>query len=295
MKRPSMNKTFALATVVVATAALFGCASMAEPDPGLQRAHANFRTLQANPQSQQFAPGEMAQADEALRTADAAWARRDSKSLDHLVYLAAGRVDIARETVDVKTWQLAATTSTAGAVGDKARSDVAEARRDTRAKSAELAAATADARQATAGAKQDKAYASELEAQLKELHAKQTERGEVVTMSDVLFDTNRAELRSGGNMNALVAFLQRHPQRNAMIEGFTDDQGSDAANVALSQRRASAVRDALVAQGVTTGRLSVRGYGEAFPAASNETVAGRQMNRRVEIVLSGEDGIVKAR
>ena len=149
----------------------------------------------------------------------------------------------------------------------------------------------------TRHAQQDKTRATDLEMQLKDLNARQTERGEVITLGDVLFDSNRAELRSGGlrDLAKLLDFFKRHPKRTALIEGFTDSQGSDAANVDLSQRRAAAVRDALIVQGVVADRLNVRGYGEAYPAATNSTLAGRQTNRRVEIVLSDENGMVKER
>jgi outer membrane protein OmpA-like peptidoglycan-associated protein len=96
-------------------------------------------------------------------------------------------------------------------------------------------------------------------------------------------------------MTQLVAFFKQYPKRTALIEGFTDSQGDQHANVDLSQRRAAAVRDALVGHGVFTGRLTTRGYGDAYPVASNTTSAGRQMNRRVEIVLSRDDGLVRER
>jgi outer membrane protein OmpA-like peptidoglycan-associated protein len=113
----------------------------------------------------------------------------------------------------------------------------------------------------------------------------------------VHFDTNRAVLRGGEFPGAanLVDFLRQHPKRTATIEGFTDSRGGEDANVVLSQRRASAVRDVLVGHGAPAERLSVHGYGEAYPVAGNDTATGRQMNRRVEIVLSHEDGTTAGR
>lgn len=287
----------AIAAAAVAVI-LAGCGTMAEPNSALERAHASYRALQGDPQSTVLAPSEMAQASEALRTADAAWSRKETlANVDHLAYLAQQRVAIAREAAGTKTWEKTLVTTKTGteadkarAAGDQARSDVADARQRTRDKSAELAAANA-------GAKEDKAHATELEMQLKALNAKQTERGEVITLGDVLFDSGRAEIRGGGlrDMGRLVDFFKSHPKRTAQIEGFTDSQGSDSANLDLSQRRAAAVRDALVAQGVEPARLSPRGFGESNPASTNDTAAGRQMNRRVEIVLSGEDGTVRGR
>jgi outer membrane protein OmpA-like peptidoglycan-associated protein len=113
----------------------------------------------------------------------------------------------------------------------------------------------------------------------------------------VLFDSNRAQLRAGGvrDMGKLVEFMRNHPKRTAMIEGFTDSQGTESGNFDLSTRRAETLRMALIDQGVTADRLRTRGYGEAYPVASNDSAAGRQMNRRVEIILSDENGVSKPR
>lgn len=267
------------------------CSTVTEPNTTLNRAHADYTSLQADPQSLQMAPTEMSQAGEALRTADAAWTQHEKRqTVEHLAYLAQQRVAIARESTATKVWEKAGVTAKTGADADKARADVAAARQTTQDKTVELAVVKA-------GAVQDKARASALEMQLQEMNAKQTDRGDVVLLSDVLFDTNSAEMRGSGqrDMTKLVAFFKQYPQRTAMIEGFTDSQGDQHANVDLSQRRAAAVRDALVGQGVYTDRLSTRGYGDAFPVGSNTTSEGRQMNRRVEIVLSRDDGRVKER
>ena len=286
-----------LASVAVIAVAA-GCSTVAEPNPTLDRAHANYTALQADPQSALMAPAEMSQAGEALRAADAAWTQRERQgTVDHLAYLAQQRVAIARETSSTKTWEKAAATAKTGAdalkardESDQARTAVATARQSTQDKTVELAAVKA-------GAVQDKARATDLEMQLKEMNARQTDRGDIVSLGDVLFDSNRAEMRTNGlrDMTRLVAFFKQYPKRTALIEGFTDSQGDQSANVDLSQRRAMAVRDALIDQGVFADRLTTRGYGDAFPVASNMTQAGRQMNRRVEIVLSRDDGTVKAR
>jgi outer membrane protein OmpA-like peptidoglycan-associated protein len=97
------------------------------------------------------------------------------------------------------------------------------------------------------------------------------------------------------NMEKLVAFLKEYPQRKAVVEGFTDSTGSDSHNQELSGRRASAVRSALVDMGIGSERLDAHGYGEAYPVASNGNSGGRQMNRRVEIILSDDSGTIPAR
>lgn len=138
---------------------------------------------------------------------------------------------------------------------------------------------------------------AQLEAQLKDLNAKQTKRGMVVTIGDVLFDTNRAELKAGAlrSVDQLAAFFRDNPKRNALIEGFTDSMGSDSANQVLSELRALAVRDALVERGIDGRRVAVQGFGEAYPVASNDIPGGRQLNRRVEIILSDDSGVIAAR
>jgi outer membrane protein OmpA-like peptidoglycan-associated protein len=93
----------------------------------------------------------------------------------------------------------------------------------------------------------------------------------------------------------LAMLLQQNPQRTVLIEGFTDSTGTAPHNQDLSERRANAVRSALMAQGVAPERIATRGYGESYPVAANETAANRQLNRRVEIVLSDDSGRTVAR
>jgi outer membrane protein OmpA-like peptidoglycan-associated protein len=124
---------------------------------------------------------------------------------------------------------------------------------------------------------------------LTELRARSTDRGTVVTLGDVLFDTGSATLNPGGQqqLQRLATYLNANPGRTVRIEGHTDDQGSDASNEVLSQRRADAVRAALITAGVDPARVAAVGVGEALPVASNDTAAGRQQNRRVEVVIQG--------
>jgi outer membrane protein OmpA-like peptidoglycan-associated protein len=136
-----------------------------------------------------------------------------------------------------------------------------------------------------------------LEAELSELKARPTERGMVITLGDVLFDLDKAELHPGANlvMDRLSDFLKKHEERRILVEGFTDSTGAEDYNMQLSERRARAVRQALMDRGIVGDRIEVRGYGEQFPMATNETIAGRQQNRRVEIVFSDEEGTLPSR
>ena len=130
----------------------------------------------------------------------------------------------------------------------------------------------------------------QLEAELADLKAKETERGLVLTLGDVLFESNAADLRADAlqKLYVLVTYLKEHPDRNVLIEGHTDSIGTETYNLELSQRRATAVRTFLVRNGIDPERLAARGYGQAQPVASNVTAAGRQENRRVEIVILHE-------
>jgi outer membrane protein OmpA-like peptidoglycan-associated protein len=158
-------------------------------------------------------------------------------------------------------------------------------------------AATLNADDARRQAEAAQGRATQLEARLREMEAKETERGMVVTLGDVLFDTDEAQLKSGGvrNVQRLAEFFKEYPQRTVMIEGFTDSTGSDGHNQVLSERRADSVRTALLDMGMGSDRISSRGYGRSYPVAGNDTAAGRQMNRRVEVVVSDDDGKIVPR
>jgi outer membrane protein OmpA-like peptidoglycan-associated protein len=136
-----------------------------------------------------------------------------------------------------------------------------------------------------------------LEAQLKDMEAKKTDRGMVITLGDVLFDTNKAQLKSGGirNVQKLADFFKQYPQRKVMIEGFTDSTGTNRRNQELSDDRALSVRTALLGMGIGTERITSRGYGESYPVAGNDTAAGRQLNRRVEMIVSDDSGNIAPR
>jgi outer membrane protein OmpA-like peptidoglycan-associated protein len=130
-----------------------------------------------------------------------------------------------------------------------------------------------------------------LDAQLTDLQGRRTDRGVVVTLGDVLFATNKSELQVGSqrSIDKLTAFLSSHPKRTIRVEGFTDNVGSDEYNRALADRRAGAVADALMRGGIDRDRIQMEGYGNAYPVAANDTIVGRQQNRRVEVVISNND------
>ncbi|WP_325733247.1 OmpA family protein [Geminicoccus sp.] len=139
-----------------------------------------------------------------------------------------------------------------------------------------------------AGEARERAIRQTLEQRLAELQAERTDRGLVVGLAgDVLFAVDQATLSPGGlrEVDRVASALRDFPQATAIIEGHTDSTGSDDHNLSLSERRADAVRAELVAAGIDPARLVARGLGETYPKAPNDTAAGRQQNRRVEVVI----------
>jgi len=161
-----------------------------------------------------------------------------------------------------------------------------------KAKTAEIATANQMLANASDKAERDHALIVQQETELKGLNAKATERGLVITLSDVLFGANKAQIGSGGmrSVQKLADFLTQYPKQKVLVEGYTDSVGSNAHNQKLSEQRANAVRAALLDKGIGSERVTTHGYGEEFPVSGNDTAANRQMNRRVEIILSDANG-----
>ena len=137
--------------------------------------------------------------------------------------------------------------------------------------------------------------AQDLKRQIDELKAQVTDRGLVMILGDVLFASAIAELELGNDerLGALAGFLNKYPGCSAVIDGYTDNVGNDAYNRGLSQRRADAVRIALMNRGVGSARLIATGRGESSPVGDNYSLAGRQQNRRVEVLI--ENTLVTSR
>lgn len=226
----------------------------------------------------------------AARTAEADAARRQVAISQAEVDEARRQAEVAQQAADQQAAALAA--ASAQAQRDEALIAARQAEADEARRQAELARQTAE-QQASAY----EARIAEQEQQLKELDAKKTERGLVITLGDVLFAVNKAELSAGGmrNVQKLANFLNQYPERKVLIEGHTDSSGSHSLNQALSERRAMAVQTALIDMGISSDRIATRGYAEAYPVASNNTAAGRQLNRRVEIILSDDSGNIVPR
>ncbi|MFZ2218677.1 MAG: OmpA family protein [Rhodoferax sp.] len=291
------------------------CASTPVSTSLLDQARADYALAQSTPKVTSYAPLEMQSATEALGKANtAATARESSDAVDQLAYLAKQKIALAMEVASRKSAE--ADVANTAAVRDQIRLDqrtqqadqarlkAQEAERSAQAaRDAALLAtqqkntAQANALQAQQIAADASAKTLQLEAQLAELAAKKTERGLIITLGDVLFATDVARLNANGLVMAqrLATVLQQNPQRTVLIEGFTDSTGKAQYNQDLSERRAMAVAEALLAQGVARERIRQRGYGESYPVAANDTAQNRQLNRRVEIVLSDDRGVIPAR
>ena len=281
-------KPVALAAALVLTA----CSTTPTTTNELESARADYSQAQSNPLVAKYAPAEMAAATRALDQANVASARNESlQTIDKLAYVAKQKIASAQEVARAKSAedQLKDATAQRDQVRLEARTAEADAAKR-RADQARMDAAAAQAQAANAEAEKGdaQARAAALAAQLADLQAKQTERGIVITFGDVLFNTDQANLTAQGMAVAqrLADVLRDNPDRTVLAEGFTDSTGSDAYNLQLSQRRAEAVRMALSQMGVERNRIETRGYGEAYPVAGNATAGDRQLNRRVEIVLS---------
>lgn len=181
----------------------------------------------------------------------------------------------------------------AGSERDRIVLDARTREADAQRRQAEDAQRQAAEQQRVAEAARQQAVASanragDLERQLAALNAKQTQRGLVLTLGDVLFDTGRASLNPGAGrtIDQLATFLKENPQRSVQIEGYTDSTGSAQLNQSLSEQRASSVKNALMDRGIGAERVDARGFGTSNPVATNSTEAGRQQNRRIEILIS---------
>jgi len=177
--------------------------------------------------------------------------------------------------------------------------EVERARKEAEARALELEQAKKEAEAKALEAEMARAQVKEtvqrkkqLENEIAALKAQRTERGIVLTLGDILFATGKSNLMPGAmrTIDKLSDFLKKYPKRNILIEGHTDSVGSDVFNLGLSQRRADAVKATLISSGIDSARIQTKGYGESYPVAGNETPAGRQQNRRVEIIIT-EEGI----
>lgn len=275
--------------------AMAGCASTPQPNEALESARSVVQAAEADPNAAKYAALDLQTAKSDLAVADAAYQRRDEPSIAQPAYLAAQNARLAQIRGAAKADDARV------AAGQAERDSIVLASRTNEIDSANRAKdaanrAASDANHATDDAKVARDQATEnaarLQAEVDALKAKPTDRGLVLTLGDVLFETGSSTLSPGAgrNMDRLVQFLTEHPERMVQIDGFTDSVGTDSYNQDLSQHRADAVRYQLVSRGISSTRVGTQGYGKAYPVASNSESSGRQLNRRVEVVIGADNG-----
>lgn len=278
-------------SLLVGAALLAGCAGSPKgPPPELVRIQTHLEQLRADPRIAPLADKELREAQVAVDTLERDGRRMDDDLFDHNIYLADRLVQIAEAEglgryAEQRAVTLGRERETLLLDSRTREADMARARAEAERRAAEMA--RDDAMMARTDAERAMLELEATRARLAELEARQTERGLVVTLGDVLFEVDRAELKPGATARLanLVDVLRENPASTIAIEGHTDSTGDDAYNLSLSQRRADSVKAYLVSQGIDTMRITARGLGEGVPVASNNDAAGRQQNRRVEVVI----------
>jgi outer membrane protein OmpA-like peptidoglycan-associated protein len=223
-----------------------------------------------------------AQADDATRQKERAQADQ-------------ARAEHARDRAESDTARAQADAARAQSDSDKAKSDMANSANALSAAQADADQSRLAAQQAQLSAQQAEADKAAMRTRLSEqlnkiLQTRDSARGLIVSMSDVLFDTGKYSLKPGARekLAKVAGILLAYPGLNIEVGGYTDNVGGDAMNQTLSENRAGSVRDYLVQQGVASTSVSARGFGNTLAVASNDNASGRQQNRRVELLVSGE-------
>jgi outer membrane protein OmpA-like peptidoglycan-associated protein len=278
-------------TVAALALAWLALACAAPTPKALVEARAAFDGAEGNPEVQQNASVELYEARQLLDRAESEWKQEgDVEETEHLAYLATRRVEVAeqwaagrravRDAEALARQRDAMLLQVRTKEADRALSAAEAARAEAEARAREAEEARRAAEEATERERK-------LREELAELQARETERGLVLTLGDILFDVDQASLKPGAmqSLYRLVTFLKAYPDRSVLVEGHTDSTGSDAYNQTLSERRAESVRGFLLQNGIDWQRVLARGYGKTYPIAGNETAEGRQHNRRVEVVI----------
>lgn len=280
MKKTKIRTSFLLILVVIITG---GCANY----PLVDEAKERYNEIKNEPEIVAQAPILLKEAEKQFKIIRNLKKNGASRELiHHHAYLAEKKLVIAREMALLNARQ-----DELAEVEKEHQLVLAQLQR------AEALAAQRRAEQARLEAEEARRKSELLAKKLSELEAEKTERGLVINLKNVLFDSGNSDIKMGAadNIAKLSRFLLEYSNRKVLIEGFTDDIGSRSINQQLSEKRAEAVKQALVASGVEPERILTRGYGEDYPIANNNTEAGRLQNRRVEVVISDENGTITAR
>jgi outer membrane protein OmpA-like peptidoglycan-associated protein len=268
--------------------ALGACVSAPQPNAALESAHAAVNAAEMDPNVAKYAALDLDAAKKDLAIADDAALHHKDAEIAQPAYLAAQNARLAQMHAAAKADDARV------AAGQAERDQIMLAARNREVRNAKVATNMAlDQRdQATQEAARATEESARLQAEVEALKAKPTPRGLVLNLGDVLFDTGRSELNPGAGrkLDQLAQFLSEHKDRRVQIDGFTDSVGTDSYNEDLSRHRADAVKSALTVRGIDSSRISTQGYGKSFPVADNNDSGGRQLNRRVEVVIGSDDG-----
>jgi len=270
-------------------AVLTACSTAPKTTSLLDSTRQQYQMVQNNPHIAQLAPLEMRQASDAMALAnEAAHNNESGETIDKLANLARTKIDTAQEAAKQKNAENKI--ADAGKERDEMRLGQRTKEVNQEKDRADQAEVSAQVAQSDTQHAQQKVLALSIE--LANLKAKNTDRGVVITLGDLLFGTNDARLKPEGihELQKLADVLQTHQQQTVSVEGHTDSTGAAAYNMQLSEHRANAVSSALQLMGVQRNRISIKGYGEQFPLVENNTAENRQLNRRVEIILSDANG-----
>jgi outer membrane protein OmpA-like peptidoglycan-associated protein len=273
--------------LVLVSFVIAGCGGPPQNNPLLTQAQNAYQQAENDSLIVVKAPVALKEAEEALEQSQQIWEDKgDKKLIEHYAYIAEQKTKIAKETAMLNAAQ-----------DEVERAETERQKVLIEARRAEAIAAEQRAKIALEEVQQARNETEKLASRLSEMEARQSERGMVLTLRDVLFDFDSTTLKSGASsvVNELSNFLKEYPERSIQIEGFTDSIGSAEYNRNLSQQRADALKMAIVRTGISSQRIQTIGYGEEFPVATNMNEAGRQQNRRVEIIISNENGVVTQR
>ena len=264
----SLKSVVCRGVLLVCGLSLLGCAGHHNSDQALQQAGTDFQSVKEDTNVLRIAPKDVIRAGESLARADrlsSFWG--SGEDVAHYAYLSQRYSEIARE----HTQQMLNEERAAKLELERQRLQLA-------LREAKLLSVQQQGQW--------------LEEQIISLATTQTDRGLVMTLGDVLFDTGEADLKNAANRTVLklVQFLQLNPKRVVRIEGYTDSTGGKEDNLLLSRARAQAVADTLIDLGIDEKRIQVEGYGDQYPVDVNATERGRAQNRRVEIVFSDDKG-----
>ncbi len=300
--RPTRGMLLAivLCGALVALMTASGCSTT--HTAALDQARASYQTAAANPDVQTNSAGTLYEANESLNRAENA---KNDKDQEYYAYLSQRESERAideanqkkaekemtqaakeRDQILLQSREQQAAVATQEAQAETQR---AEAAREQAAEAkGEARMAQEQAAESNAQEQMAQTQTQQLETQFRDMNATATSRGVVMTLGDLMFEPEQSALTSGAmeQVNRLAGVLQQNPNERVTIEGYTDNQGDSLRNQQLSEDRANAVRDALIARGVSPDRIRSTGFGGRFPVAGNDTPEGRLQNRRVEIVVA---------